>query len=203
MECQSRVLERKEHVFSAGDRATHVYKIEAGHVCVYRTLVDGRRHIVAFAQPGDYLGLGTIGRHRNHAQVTERSRLRCLPIKGLENHIKDTPELGLSLYEALSQELAASEEHMISVTQSSAKERIAKFLLMLANRNRTIRGPALSLVLPMTRADIADYLGLTIETVSRTLSRLRVEGIILLEQGVLVTILDPNALEAIADSIER
>jgi CRP/FNR family transcriptional regulator len=193
-----RVFEAKEHVFCEGDDATHVYKVEAGHVCLYRMMPDGRRQVLDFAFPGDIIGLGALGAHAANAQATARTRVRCIPVAGLHEVARRDGRLGRELYEALSRELQAARELLFTVSQRTAAERLAGFLLALSRRSNRRGGAPHEIVLPMTRADIADFLGLTIETVSRTFTRFRVEGIIGLEQSIIVTIRDADALAALA-----
>lgn len=194
-----RTVEAKEHVFLEGDAAAHVYMVQLGHICVYRTLSDGRRQIVDFAYPGDIIGLGSVGEYSHSAQATTRTRLRSIPTGALEQAVARDGRLGLKLYEALSRELIASRELLFTVSQRTAEERVAAFLLALSRRNQRNGEAAHEFVLPMTRGDIADFLGLTIETVSRMFTKLRTDGVIDLAQCVLVTIVDHGVLAARAD----
>lgn len=192
------IVERKEHVFCDGDDATHIYKVEAGHVCIYRLLADGRRQVIDFAFPGDFIGLSAKGQHTTSAQATERTRLRCLPVSELREIINAHPRLGMDLYELMSSKLAGARDLLVSVCQRSAQERVAGFLLALSRRN-AFRGEDPScIVLPMTRTDIADYLGLTIETVSRTLHKMSKARVIDIEQCIMITINDGEALADMA-----
>jgi CRP/FNR family transcriptional regulator len=195
----ARTYEAKEHLFREGDHASHVYKVEAGHVCIYRMMPDGRRQVIDFAYPGDVVGLGALGDHAANAQATTKTRVRCLPASTLREVAKSDARLGLKLYEALSRELLAARELLFTVSQRTATERLAAFLLALSRRNERRGENPLEIVLPMTRSDIADFLGLTIETVSRTFTKLRGEGLIDIEQCVLVTIRDAGALADLAD----
>jgi len=192
--CPVKAFEAKEHIFRDGDAATHVYRIEIGHVCIYRMLPDGRRQVIDFAYPGDIIGLGAVGEHAASAQATSRTTVRCLAVAGLGDVIRRDPALGLTLYEAVSHELLAAREQLFTVTQRTASERLAAFLLALSRRNARKGVDASEIVLPMTRADIADFLGLTIETVSRMFTRFRSDGLIDIEQCILVTIVDPAGL---------
>lgn len=194
----TRTLEAKEHLFCEGDRASHVYRVEVGHICIYRMMPDGRRQVVDFAYPGDIIGLGALAEHPDSAQAMERTIVRAMPTATLRELAQTDTRLGLKLYEALSRELMAARELLFTVSQRTAAERIAAFLMALSRRNLQRGENPSEIVLPMTRMDIADFLGLTIETVSRTLTRLRVEGIIDLEQCILVTILKPDALGQLA-----
>lgn len=196
---QLRTFDAKDYLFREGDPVGFVYLVEVGHVCVYRTLADGRRQVIDFAYPGDVVGLGALGEHGDNAQATARSRVRCVPIASLQQAIREDGRLGLKLYEALSRELTASRELLFTVSQRTAGERLASFLIGLSRRNERIGADPCEFVLPMTRADIADFLGLTIETVSRTFTRLRGDGLIDLAHSVLVTITDYAGLQDLAD----
>ncbi len=193
-----RTLEAKEHLFCEGDVATHVYRVEVGHICIYRMMSDGRRQVVDFAYPGDMIGLGALGDHSESAQAMERTVVRAMPVATLRELAQSDTRLGLKLYEALSRELMAARELLFTVSQRTAAERVAAFLLALCRRSERRGETPNEIVLPMTRMDIADFLGLTIETVSRTLTKLRHDGVIDLEQCILVTILKPEALARLA-----
>ena len=194
-----RTFEAKEHIFRDGDSASHVYKVEVGHVCIYKLMSDGRRQVIDFAYPGDLIGLGALKEHAANAQVTTRTRVRCLAIATLHQVVRADAQLGLKLYEAMSRELLAARDLLFTVSQRTAMERVAGFLISLSRRNERNGDDPSEFVLPMTRNDIADFLGLTIETVSRTFTRLRGEGLIDLAQSVLVTIVDTEALAELAE----
>ncbi|MFM9938124.1 MAG: Crp/Fnr family transcriptional regulator [Hyphomicrobiaceae bacterium] len=193
-----RILGAKEHLFCEGDPASHVYLVEAGHLCIYRMMPDGRRQVIDFAYPGDVVGLGALGEHAANAHATTKSRVRCLPIATLHDVAAKDSRLGRSLYEALALELQASREHLFTISQCTAAERLATFLMVLSRRNARRHEDPNEIVLPMTRTDIADFLGLTIETVSRTLTKFRADGLIDIAHCVLVTILDPESLAQVA-----
>jgi CRP/FNR family transcriptional regulator len=194
-----RTVEGKEHVFREGDAASHVYVVEIGHVCIYKMLPDGRRQVIDFAYPGDIVGLGAMGEHESSAQATSRTRVRGIPLASLHQIARTDAKLGVKLYEAVSRELQAARELLFTVSQRNAAERVGAFLLAISRRCERNGEESHEFVLPMTRSDIADFLGLTIETVSRTFTRLRVDGLIDLSQSVLVTILDHDGLERLAN----
>jgi CRP/FNR family transcriptional regulator, anaerobic regulatory protein len=196
---QSRVFAAREHLFCEGDRVTHVYKVEVGNVCVYRMLPDGRRQVIDFAYPGDIIGLGAIGEHNANASATTKTRVRCVPVSALHDVARSDPRMSHKLYEAMSEELQSARELLFTVSQRTAGERLASFLVALSRRNERRGGNPDEIVLPMHRADIADFLGLTIETVSRTFTKFRVEGLIDLEQCILVTIRDAGGMCALAN----
>jgi CRP/FNR family transcriptional regulator len=176
-----RKLEAKEHVFCEGDPRIHVFRVEDGVIAVYKTLSDGRRQIIDFAYPGDLIGLGVLGEHVLSAQATCVSKVRCLSAASLERIAETDATLALKLYKSVCQELAATRSLLVTVGQRSAIERLAAFLLTLHRRSGNCGSTIVTLA--MRRSDIADLLGLTIETVSRTLTKLRTMGVIGLEQG--------------------
>jgi CRP/FNR family transcriptional regulator len=191
-----RKLETKEHVFCEGDPRIHVFRIEDGVVAVYKTLADGRRQVIDFAYPGDLIGLGMLGEHVLSAQATCSAKVRCLSVAALERAAESDATLALKLYKAVCQELAATRSLLVTVGQRSAIERLASFLLMLYRREGEQTRRVIKL--PMRRSDIADLLGLTIETVSRTLTKLRTTGVIEVEHGTTVHLRDVARLEQLA-----
>ena len=100
-------LGAKEHLFLEGDAKTHVYRVEAGTVLVYKILPDSKRQVIDIAFPGDHIGLGLTGAHAFNAQATEPVRVRCLPIGVLHQLAVQDPDLAFKLYEAVAQELDA------------------------------------------------------------------------------------------------
>jgi CRP/FNR family transcriptional regulator len=198
-----KTIEAKDHIYRCGDAASHVYQVDSGHVCVYRTLSDGRRQVIDFAYPGDIIGLGAIDQHADSAQAITKVRMRCIRTSTLRQAAQQDGRLGLRLCDAVSRELLASRELLFTVGRCTANERLAAFLMGLSRRNQRNGADPDEFVLPMTRWDIADFLGLTIETVSRSFTKLREEGIIDIEQCVLVTIVDHAALARIAEGQGR
>jgi CRP/FNR family transcriptional regulator, anaerobic regulatory protein len=191
-----RRIEAKEHVFCDGDPRTHVFRIEEGVIALSKLLGDGRRQIIEFAYPGDYIGLGTLREHIFDAQATCPAKVRCLSASALEQEASRDAGLALGLYKAVSAELAAARALLVSVGQQSAMERLSAFLLSLAARNTN--SDENLVMLPMRRSDIADLLGLTIETVSRTITKLRTIKVIDVTRGTEVRILDADRLAELA-----
>lgn len=193
-------VEAKEYLFVEGDPVSHLYRIETGAIALYRALADGRRQVMGFAYPGDLVGLGVEGEHVMNAQAVKPTRLRCLPLATLRHSAARDPMLGFKLYEALARELAATRDLMLTTGQRSAVERLASFLLALSRRNG--QDPTV-VELPMTRTDIGDFLGLTIETVSRTFTKLKMMGLLELPQCNQVKILNVEELKGLADGEEH
>jgi len=193
-----KVMQAREHVFFEGDPITHIYQVEHGTVCLYKTLHDGRRQIVDFAHAGDFIGLGAGGDHAFNAQAITLARLRCLPAGALHEVACHNPDIGMQLYRALSDQLLAARDLLLTVGQRNATERLAALLLALSRRNERNGANPARIALSMTRADIADFLSLTVETVSRTFTKLRQNGTIELAHSSLVVIRDRHTLEQLA-----
>jgi CRP/FNR family transcriptional regulator len=194
-----RRVEAKEFVFAEGDPTTHVYRVETGAIALYKVLADGRRQVMGFAYPGDLIGLGAQAEQVMNAQAIKPTRLRCLPVASLRRSVDQDPMLGFQLYEALAKELAATRDLMLTTGQRSATERVAGFLLAFSRRNERNGNDPACFELPMTRADIGDFLGLTIETVSRTFTKLKMLGLIELPQSSRVKLMDIAELENLAE----
>jgi CRP/FNR family transcriptional regulator, anaerobic regulatory protein len=194
-----RSLDAKEHVFAEGDTRTHLFRVESGAICLYKVMSDGRRQVLGFAYPGDLIGFGSLPEYKFNAQATKRAQLRLLSWSTVQQTARHDAALSLKLYEAISNELAAAHDLLLTTGQRSAAERVAAFLLAMSRRAKRSGQDANVIDLPMTRADIGDFLGLTIETVSRTFTKLRQQRIIDLAQSARVLLVDIVALEELAE----
>lgn len=185
-------------LFHEGAPADHVMNVTSGAVKLFKLLGDGRRQILGFRFAGDFLGLSTGSDYVYSAEALSESRVCRFPRRKLDSlrerfHTVDRRLLALSI-----EELAAAQEQLLLLGRKTAEERLVSFLILLA-QNQVRRGLASDPVtLPMTRSDIADYLGLTIETVSRTFSSLRKKGLIELEDTTHVHLVDRDKLEDLA-----
>lgn len=192
-----RRVETKEDIYCEGEARTHVFQVVQGVVAIYTTLVDGRRQIIDFGYPGDIIGLGVLNEHVLSARAVSPVKVRCLSASALERAAEADASLAIKLYRAVSQELAVTRHLLVTLGQRSAIERLATFLLDLHRRFGEPEDG--NVTLAMLRSDIGDFLGLTIETVSRTLKKLRATGIIELEQGgTIVHIRDLERLKELA-----
>jgi CRP/FNR family transcriptional regulator len=192
-------VEAKELLFAEGDPRSHVYRIETGAIAIYKVLADGRRQVVGFAYPGDIVGLGVGKEHGMNAQAVKPTRVRALPVATLRQAADADPSLGFKLYEAMARELAATQDLMLTTGQRSAMERVASFLLALSRRNQRNGQDPSAFELPMTRTDIGDFLGLSIETVSRTFTKLKLMKLIELPHANEVKLLDLAQLDCLAE----
>jgi CRP/FNR family transcriptional regulator, anaerobic regulatory protein len=171
-------LANREDLFLEGDEASHVYEVMSGIVCLYRIVPDGSRHILAFRFPGDIVGLCSPAAYGYNAQALGDARLRRISRAGLDRMIDERADFARKLLRMAAAELNAMRDHLSCLASKSAEGKVADFLLILAERSHAREETAVVVNLPMTRTDIGDYLGLTIETVSRTISRMRRAGII-------------------------
>jgi len=165
---------RDEEIYGEAEEAKFVYKVVSGAVRGYKLLSDGRRQIGAFHLPGDLFGFESGPTHKLTAEavvdtialVFERGTLEYFALRDIE--------VARQLWSLTARNLDHAVEHMLLLGRKTALERVADFLLEMAAR----MSPSGAMGLPMTRRDIADYLGLTLETVSRTISRLEAEGVV-------------------------
>jgi CRP/FNR family transcriptional regulator len=174
----------RQTIFHEGDPADHLFNVTGGTVKLYKLLPDGRRQITGFLFPGDFLGLAMIDCYAYSAEAVGEVSLCRFPRLKLEALLEEFPKVEKRLLGMASNELAAAQDQMLLLGRKTAREKIASFLLLLARRAVNADRPDDVLELPMSRTDIADYLGLTIETVSRTLTGFKKVGIIsMIENG--------------------
>jgi CRP/FNR family nitrogen fixation transcriptional regulator len=166
-------LRRDEPLFRPGDSAEFYFKVLKGAVRSCRVLADGRRHIGEFFLAGDFIGLDAAESYAFAAEAIVATTLIRYSRRKVEALAAEEPRIGQSLVEIMRLGLAAARERMLLLGHMTAMERIASFLLDLSERRTDRR-----VILPMTRTDIGDYLGLTMETVSRAFSQLKSGGII-------------------------
>jgi CRP/FNR family transcriptional regulator len=161
-----------------GESADSFFNITAGSAKLYKLLADGRRQITGFVSVGHFLGLAVSATYAFSAEAMEPVRLCRFSRSRLYHLLADFPALERRLLQVASNELVAAQEQMLLLGRKTARERVASFLLSQSQRGVPCGRHRTQFRLPMTRSDIADYLGLTVETVSRTLTRLRNEGLI-------------------------
>jgi CRP-like cAMP-binding protein len=183
---------RDRLLFGQGDEARYIYRILSGVVRTYRLMSDGRRHVADFLMAGDLLGFETGEEHNFSAEAVVDCVMRRYPRRQLELAANDHPIVARRLLSLACDRLAVAQSQMVSLGRKTAEERFASFLLGLVDR---VRGADRAIALPMTRTDIADHLGLTIETVSRLFSRLRKDRVIDLPDAHSFRLLDRDALE--------
>lgn len=167
-----------ETVFADEEMTTSFYIVLEGVMRLYKLLPDGRRQIVGFALRGDFLGMSTSGRNHFSADAIGPVDVCRFSKASFLRFAEDRPHLLRRINELAIGELSQARDHMVLLGRRSAEEKVATFLISWRDRLARQREPSDTLPLPMGRQDIADYLGLTIETVSRTFTRLERDGVI-------------------------
>jgi len=167
---------RNAEIYGEDEPAEYLYQVISGAVRTYRMLDDGRRQIGAFYLPGDIFGVEAGEAHLSSAEAISDAQVLVVKRSAVMARAEHEKDLAKQLWTLTVRELQRMQEHSM-VLIKSAEERLAGFLLEMAGRNSA----AQSIELPMSRQDIADYLGLTIETVSRTFTQLAQSGTIVLE----------------------
>jgi CRP-like cAMP-binding protein len=188
------VMKRDDALFREGDPAECYFKVLSGAVRGCNLLADGRRHIGDFFLPGDFIGLDAAKFYGFTAEVVSSTVIVRYARWKIDTLAGQELEIAQSLVTVMRDGLAAARDRMMLLGHMTAIERIANFLLMMADKTGTSR-----ITLPMTRGDIGDHLGLTIETVSRAFGQLKKDRII--EQKTIhsIMIADRNALVDLAD----
>jgi CRP/FNR family nitrogen fixation transcriptional regulator len=156
-------------LFQEGEPSQHVYKVVSGAIRTCRMLIDGRRQIADFFLPGDFFGLDWQSTHAFAAEALADTVVICYPRRQVEALSESTPTIHRLLMSMLCNGLAATQEHVVMLGRQTAYERLAWFLVRVLERS----GRENEIDMPMSRQDMADYLGLTIETVSRGISEFK------------------------------
>jgi CRP/FNR family nitrogen fixation transcriptional regulator len=165
---------KDEEIYGEDEPAEYVYQVVSGAVRSYKLLSDGRRQIGAFHLPGDVFGLESGATHRLATEAIIDTTVRLVKRRTLEQAASVDVQVARKLWAMTAGELRHAEDHMLLLGRKTAMERVAAFLLEM-DRRQTVAG---MMALPMCRRDIGDYLGLTLETVSRALSQLHSQGIL-------------------------
>ncbi len=192
-----------ETVMLEGEPSAHAYIVIRGALKLYKSLPDGRAQITGIVLPGGFVGIAAERRHDCSAEAIAAAELCCLPRAALDAVFARHPDLGRRLLTIGTDEIAASREHMLLLGRKTAIERVASFLSNLAHGAERAGCRATKLQLPMRRADLADYLGLTIETVSRAFGRLGRLGLIRIPRRDQVEIVAAGRLAAVAQGTDR
>ncbi|MBV8122357.1 MAG: helix-turn-helix domain-containing protein [Alphaproteobacteria bacterium] len=187
---------RNQEIYAEGDSTGCWYKVISGTVRISKLLADGRRYIAEFCFAGDCFGLDNTRERLFSAEAVGEVAVMRLPRHASEQVIDQNPALARLLRETMMRDLANAHGRMLLLGRMTAAERVATFLIEMFERcDRTKR-----LDLPMSRNDIADYLGLTIETVCRVLSGFKRDGIITVPNAHSIELRDREALEMAAEA---
>ncbi|WP_373288968.1 Crp/Fnr family transcriptional regulator [Aureimonas endophytica] len=194
----SRRLGPNETLVEEGQARTRVFTLTAGMLRLSVALPDGRRQITGFLMPGDYLGLADDEVHSASAEAVEPSALCAFPVRQMEALTERFPKLRDRLHHFTRAALRQAREHQLILGRLAPVEKLASFLVLLSARTVEHRLAPSPVRLPMGRGDIADYLGMTVETVSRSFTKLRNQNLIAMPDPHAIEIVDARALKAVA-----
>jgi CRP/FNR family transcriptional regulator len=182
-----------------GAKAEHFYNVTHGTVRLYKLLPDGRRQIIGFAGPGHFLGLAVSTCYAFDAEAIDDVTLCRFSRPRLHQLLGDLPSLERRLLEVAASELVLAQEQMLLLGRKTARERLASFLVHMLPDGCVAGSDQTRLHLPMPRADIADHIGLTVETVSRSFGWLKAEALIAIPNAMDVVVRDIDGLRQVAD----
>ena len=177
------VFAPKETLFAQGEPSTKVYSVSEGVVRLYKLLPDGRRQVIGFKLPGDFIGMASAEMHGLAADAINQVSVCWFPRPAFLRFSEDKVTLLRRLNEFANRELSYAHDRMLLLGRFTAEEKMASFIMGWRERLARLGRGKVEIALPMSRRDIADYLGLTIETVSRTFTRLERESIFAVVPG--------------------
>lgn len=190
-----------EHVFMQGDRPKGIYKVLRGTIVSYRLMADGRRQIQAFVSGGEYLAITFADRHDVSAEAITPVEVVCTPRACFDRRLETDAQFRQSILTMMGAKLQRAREQALLLGRKNAMERTASFLIFL---NQRFCDPETGYVeIRMSRCDIADFLGLTLETVSRMMNKLKHLGVIDLPQATRFAVCKPMQLLAMAGEVEN
>lgn len=187
---------RNETIFSDGEDAAYSYKVVSGTVRLCKLMCDGRRQIAEFLLPGDFFGFEWLGTYSLTAEALSDVVVIRYARNRLDRLGEESRDVQRRLMALLSRDLWAAQNHLVMLGRQTAKERVASFLLSLAERSGAEDGEVLDI--PMGRQDIADYLGLTIETVCRAIGELKRARVLTVPNRTQIAVRSFDALRDIA-----
>ena len=171
-------FENNQNIFLQQDKSVNLFNITEGNVKIYQLLNDGRIQIIGFLYPGDFFGSYKNGKYNYSADAIGNVRVCVFDQEKLDKYMEKNMALAKELLHLTSHELTLAQDRISVLGKFGATERLAKFIFNISEQRKRIGWKNNPISLPMTRQDIADYLGLTIETVSREFSRLKTSDII-------------------------
>ncbi|MBG9982993.1 Crp/Fnr family transcriptional regulator [Aerococcaceae bacterium DSM 111020] len=177
---KSEIYEKKlnigDHLYQAGDERQTLYLIQKGAIKLYRLSSDGKEHTISILEAGDFIGERSLFHNttsNNYAVAIEETTVCCLRQKDFQEIVAKNPPIALELLATLSERLEDTQEHLLSLTGESARNRLLQYLEDQSNKQQTR-----AVRLPSTKKDLSSYLGMSQETFSRTLTLLTREEIV-------------------------
>lgn len=201
---RGRPIQKGDRIYHAGEKFRSVYAVRSGAIKTISNTQDGQEQITGFYLPGEIIGMDGLATnsHSNTAVALETSAVCEIPFSRLEDLSTQLPSLQRRFFQLMSKEIANDQQLITLLSKNNADQRIASLLLSISARNQS-RGLSVDeFYLPMSRSDIGNYLGLTIETVSRVMGRLHKAEIIHLDKKH-VKIVDMTALRTLAFTSDK
>lgn len=195
------MVAKDSYIFHQRDRATHVHWVRFGLLRLYQTLANGKRQIVGFVFPGEFVDLADNREYTISAQAVVETELRSMPRAGFQAAAQANPQFAFQLFMSVSERLGRASDLALTVGQRTAEASLATFLIEMHERKSKGDPAQRELFLPMPRSDIADYLGLTPETISRLFTRFGRQGLIAICKRRGVTLLGLGALQRLAQGL--
>ncbi|MEJ2531464.1 MAG: fumarate/nitrate reduction transcriptional regulator Fnr [Halioglobus sp.] len=197
---RSKPLQKNQHLYREGDDFQSVYAVRSGTLKAYKTTDDGREQVTGFYFPGEILGMDGISNntHASSAKALETAATCEIPFTSLEKLSSHMPSLQRHFFQLMSREITEDQLLITLLSKNSADERVAALMLSISTRYARRKLSATQFRLPMSRVDIGNYLGLTVETVSRVFSRMQKLDIMRVDNKE-IEILDPEALRRMAN----
>lgn len=197
---QARPLHKHDYLFRNGDEAVAIYAVRSGCVKTVTESASGEEQIVGFHLPGELLGLDGFAdeTHSCYAQALETSSVCELPLSRLESLCMQLPSLQRQMRRIMGKEVSSDHKQLLLLGKMSSEARVASFLLSLSTRMQERQWKADEFNLGMPRQDIANYLGMAVETISRIFAHLQSEGVIEVDRRH-ITICDMDKLKSMVD----
>jgi len=197
---RSRPIQKGEHIYRQKEHFTSVYAVRSGSVKAYSITDGGQEQVTGFYFPGEIIGMDGIAKssYASSARALETSSICEIPFDKLGELSQRIPSLQRHFFQLMSQEITEDQQLLTLLSKNTADQRVASLMLSISARNARRRLSAAHFRLPMSRTDIGNYLGLTVETVSRVLSRLQKLHILSVDNKE-ITIADDAGLRAVAD----
>lgn len=195
---RNKPLRKGDHVFRENDSFNSIYAIRSGFVKAYRLTDDGKEQVTGFYFPGEIIGMDGISqnKHSVSAKALETAAICEIPFEDIESLSTRFPSMQRHLFSLMSQEIIQDQQLITLLSKNTAEERICALILSISDRNAARKLSTTSFRLPMSRTDIGNYLGLTVETVSRVFSRFQKNNILQVNNKE-ITILDLETIRSI------
>jgi len=197
---RGRPLQKDGHVYHAGEEFKSVFAVRSGSIKSYTVTNDGQEQVTGFHLPGEIFGMDGIAHNHytNSALAMETTAVCEIPFSNLQDLSIAIPSLQRHFFQLMSREITNDQSLITLLSKNTAEERVATLLLSISNRNMRRKLSGSRFRLPMSRADIGNYLGLTVETVSRVFSRFQKKDLLLVDKKE-IEIIDFTKLRALAN----